>query len=123
MSKYNNRRVTTADGQVFDSAKEALRWSHLRLMQHAGKISELQRQVPYELIPAQYETFERYGKRGQRLKDGKKLLEKAVIYVADFVYVKDGERVVEDTKGVRTPDYVIKRKLMLYLKGIKILET
>ena len=123
MSKYNNRRTVTTDGEVFDSAKEAMRWGHLKLLQHAGLISDLQRQVPFELIPAQYETYERYGKKGQRLKDGQRCVEQSVVYVADFVYTHDGKQVVEDAKGVRTADYVIKRKLMLCLKGIKILET
>lgn len=123
MSKYNNSKVETPSGERFDSVKEYHRWRQLLLLQHAGVISDLQRQVPFELIPTQWETYERYGKNGQRLKDGRRRVELAVIYVADFVYTHDGKQVVEDTKGVRTPDYVIKRKLMLYLKGIKILET
>lgn len=123
MSKYNARKTATLDGIVHASSKEALRWSHLCLLQRAGIISDLQRQVPFELIPAQYETYERYGKKGQRLKDGQRCVEKSVVYVADFVYTHEGKQVVEDAKGVRTADYVIKRKLMLYLKGIKILET
>ena len=123
MSKYNNSKVETPSGERFDSVKEYHRWRQLLLLQHAGIISDLQRQVAFELIPTQWETYERYGKNGQRLKDGRRRVELAVTYVADFVYTHDGEQVVEDTKGVRTPDYVIKRKLMLYLKGIKILET
>lgn len=81
--------------------------------------------MKYELIPAQYETYERYGKKGQRLKDGVRLLEKSVCYVADFVYTiaETGENVVEDSKGVRTKDYIIKRKLMLAVHGIRIKET
>ena len=126
MSKYNNTKVVAANGEKFDSVKEYQRWRELRLLEIAGKISGLQRQVPFELIPAQYETYERYGKKGQRLKDGRRRVELAVTYVPDFVYTKDGEMVVEDVKSKMTkklPEYVIKRKLMLYLKGIKILET
>ena len=122
MSKYNNTKVVTESGERFDSVKEYHRWRELLLLQHAGKISDLQRQVKFELVPAQFETYERYGKKG-RLKDGRRRVELSVDYVADFVYTKDGKMVVEDVKGVRTVDYVIKRKLMLYLKGIKILET
>lgn len=126
MSKYNNTKVVAANGEKFDSVKEYQRWRELRLLEIAGKISDLQRQVPFELIPAQFETYERYGKNGQRLKDGRRRVELAVTYVADFVYTKDGEMVVEDVKSKMTkklPEYVIKRKLMLWLKGIKILET
>lgn len=53
----------------------------------------------------------------------KKLIERGVYYIADFVYYRDGEYIVEDTKGVRTKDYIIKRKLMLYVHGIKIKEV
>lgn len=105
MSKYKNVRTTTSDGIVHDSRKEAQRWCELKLLEKAGKITELQRQVKYELIPKQ---------------DG----ERACFYVADFVYhdVETGKMVVEDTKGKKTKEYVIKRKLMLYTHGIKIRE-
>ena len=122
MSKYYNIKTRTSDGLVFDSHKEARRWEQLLLLQKAGKISHLEMQVAYELLPNQYETYERYGKSGQRLKDGIKLVERAINYVADFVYTENGKIIVEDTKGVRTPDYVIKRKLMLHIHGIRIRE-
>ena len=96
------------NGVVYDSQKEANRWCELSLLQRAGKITNLQRQVKYELIPA------------QRI-DGK-VVERACTYVADFVYEENGNTVVEDTKGFKTKDYIIKRKLMLYLKGIRIRE-
>jgi hypothetical protein len=115
------------DGTVFDSHKEAIRWDELLLLQRAGKITELRRQVEYELIPAQYETYERYGKSGQRLKDGVRLLERKVCYVADFVYTdaETGENIVEDTKSTatRTKDYILKRKLMLAVHSIRIREV
>lgn len=114
---------TKVNGIDFDSRKEARRYQQLMLLQNGGVISELQTQVKYVLIPAQYETYERYGKKGQRLKDGKKLLEKEVSYIADFVYVQDGKKVVEDTKGFRTKDYILKRKLMLWVHNIKIKEV
>ena len=124
-SKYYNIKTRALDGTVFDSLKEARRWDELTLLQRAGKIFDLQRQVKYELIPAQYQTYERYGKKGQRLKDGVRLLEKKVCYVADFVYTnaETGENVVEDSKGVRTKDYILKRKLMLAVHGIRIKEV
>lgn len=124
-NKYYNVKTKTSDGTVFDSRKEARRYDQLLLLQRAGEISDLKRQVPYELVPNQYITYERYSKTGKRLKDGKKLIERKVEYVADFVYTetKSGEVVVEDTKGIRTKDYVLKRKLMRYVHGIKIREA
>jgi hypothetical protein len=77
----------------------------LRLLEQSGEILGLREQVPFEVIPKQ---------------DG----ERPCKYIADFTYTtKRGEYVVEDTKGVRTVDYVIKRKLMLHVHGIRIRET
>jgi hypothetical protein len=124
MNKYHNRKTITSDGIVHDSQKEANRWCELKLLERAGKITDLKRQVEYELIPDQYETYERYGKNGNRLKDGIKLIERRCVYVADFVYhnVEANKMVVEDTKGVRTKEYIIKRKLMLAVHKIRITE-
>lgn len=119
--KYQNKKVEV-DGIIFDSKKEARRFNELSLLERAGAIQDLQTQVKFVLIPAQYETIERYGKKGQRLKDGQKCLEKECAYFADFVYYENGKKVVEDTKGFRTADYIIKRKLMLYVHGICIKE-
>lgn len=125
MNKYRNRKTKTSDGVIHDSRLEAGRWCELKLLERAGKITDLRRQVEYELIPAQYETYERYGKNGQRLKDGVKLIERNCCYVADFVYrdVETNKMVVEDTKGAKTADYIIKRKLMLWVHKIKIKEV
>ena len=105
-NKYGAKKITDpATGFVFDSKAEFIRWCELRIMERAGKISDLQRQVKYELIPKQ---------KGER----------ACTYLADFVYKdSDGNTVVEDTKGVRTDAYRIKRKLMLWVHGIRIKET
>lgn len=110
-------------GITFDSKREAARYRDLCFLQKAGQIEDLELQKRFELIPAQYETYPRYGKKGQRLKDGKKCVEKAVVYVADFVYYHNGELVVEDTKGVRTEAYIIKRKLMRWVHGIEVREV
>ena len=107
MSKYRNQK-TQWNGNIYDSKKEARRHAELLLLQRAGKISELDTQVRFELLPA------------QRI-DGK-VVERAVSYVADFVYKQNGLRVVEDTKGYRTKDYILKRKMMLYFHGIRIKE-
>ena len=104
MSKYGNIKTVTSDGIKHDSIKEANRWCELKLLERAGRIQDLQRQVKYELIPKQ---------EGER----------AVYYIADFVYTENGQKVVEDVKGMRTKDYKLKKKLMLYFHGIKIKET
>lgn len=123
-TKYHNRKITR-EGLTFDSLKEYRRFCELRLLEKAGEIQNLERQKPFELIPAQYEYYERYGKNGKRLKDGKRCVEKSVVYNADFVYTKDGKIVVEDTKSAitKTKDYVLKRKMLLYFHGIRIREV
>lgn len=103
-TKYHNKKQNG-----FDSKKEFNRYAELALMQRAGKISDLQRQVRFVLIPAQY-------------KDGKCVF-RSCTYVADFVYIENGEKVVEDVKGFKTPEYIIKKKLMFQLFGILIKET
>lgn len=119
--KFHNKKVTV-EGETFDSKREASRWLELKMLQRAGRISNLERQKKFVLIPAQYEP-EITGPRGGKKKG--RLLEREVAYIADFVYcdAETGDLIVEDTKGVRTPEYIIKRKLMLWLKGIKIIEV
>ena len=102
--KYNNTKIRV-DGRLFDSKAEAARWQELQMLERAGEITELERQVEYELIPKQ---------KGER----------AVKYIADFRYVDhEGKTVVEDTKGVKTPVWIIKRKLMLRVHGIRVREV
>lgn len=108
MSKYGSKKIA-ADGMTFDSRKEYFRWHELSLLERAGMISGLQRQVRFELIPS------------QRI-DGK-VVERPVHYVADFVYQENGQTVVEDTKGFKTKDYILKRKMMLHTHGIRIREV
>lgn len=113
------------NGIVFDSRKEAKRYAELRLLERAGKISNLELQKVFELIPAQYETSAEVYTKGKNKGEPKKgkCLEKAVTYKADFTYIdENGYTVVEDTKGFKTKDYIIKRKLMLYQYGIRIKE-
>lgn len=121
-SKYHSKKITR-NGVTFDSQKEYRRFCELSLLQRAGAITDLKHQVPFELIPAQYETYERYGKNGNRLKDGQRCVEKAITYIADFSYIEDGKLVVEDVKGIRTKEYILKRKMMLYFHKIRIRET
>lgn len=119
MSKYFSRKAVV-DGITFDSGREAERYSQLMLLQKAGKISWLRIQVRFELLPAQYEETEavyiRGAKKGQPKRG--KCIEKAVFYIADFVYCDEyGRMIVEDAKGCRTKDYIIKRKLFRWKFG------
>lgn len=104
MGKYGNIKTVTSDGIRHDSVKEANRWCELNLMLRAGMIQDLQRQVKFELLPKQ---------EGER----------AVYYIADFVYMENGAKVVEDVKGCRTEVYKLKKKMMLFFHGIRIRET
>jgi hypothetical protein len=91
------------------------------MLQRAGRISDLQTQVPFELIPTQREPAT-VGKRGG-IKLGK-CIEQSCVYYADFVYKdSNGNTVVEDAKGMKTEAYKIKKKLMLYRHGIRIVEV
>ena len=119
MSKYHSKK-TVVDGMVFDSLKEARRYGVLKALEKTGEISGLRRQVEFLLIPEQREP-DTIGKRGGVHKG--KVIERKVAYYADFVYVRDGEVVVEDAKGIRTHDYIIKRKLMLHIHGIRVKEV
>ena len=127
-AKCGNKKVEV-DGIEFDSEKEARRYCELTRELQAGRITDLQLQKKFELIPAQYETFPRYGKNGQRIKDGKRCIEKSCTYKADFAYMQDGQLIVEDVKGYRDPAsaayarFTIVRKLMLWRHGIKIIEV
>ena len=119
--KYHNRKITV-DGETFDSKKEAQRFLELQLLQKAGKIEHLERQKKFVLIPAQYEP-DIIGPSGGKKRG--KLIEHEVAYYADFYYYNPtfDSWVVEDTKGMKTKEYIIKRKMMLYLKEIRILEV
>lgn len=123
MSKYYNQK-TTINGIVFDSRKEARRWTELTLLLKAGQIKDLQRQVKFVLIPAQYQDVQVTDKKG-KTKTKSVLVERECSYIADFMYfdIDKGIIAVEDTKGLKTKEYIIKRKLMRYLKNIAITEV
>ena len=103
MNKYH-AKPTFVDGRRFASQKEAARYCELRLLERAGQIQDLTTQVPFVLIEKS-----QYGR--------------AIKYVADFVYTQDGRKVVEDAKGVRTPVYKLKKRLMAETLGIEIAEV
>lgn len=97
--KYHNQK-TTVDGITFDSAKEAGRYHELMMMERAGQIKDLRRQVKYEL----QEGF--IGISGKWVRP--------IYYVADADYWEQGRHVVEDTKSVATKkikSYVLKKKM------------
>ena len=102
-SKYHAKK-TVLDGIRFDSKKEAKRYNELRTLEKLKVISNLRLQVPYVLIE-------------------KSIYGRSIKYLADFVYLKDGETVVEDCKGVRTPVYRLKKRLMAEKYGIIIQES
>lgn len=95
-NKYGNKKVNVG-GETFDSRLEARRFQILRLLERAGEIRDLRRQVPFELIPA-------YTKGRRKVRPA--------VYVADFVYTdKHGRTHVEDTKGYKTAEYKLKKKI------------
>ena len=122
MSKYRNNK-TEVDGMVFDSRKEAYYYKKLKLMLLAGEISNLRTQVTYELVPAIWRDEVKHLKTKDKIV--KKLVQRAINYIADFVYTSTatGEECVIDCKGFRTKEYLIKKKMMLALKGISIIEV
>lgn len=108
-SKYHATK-TVIDGITFDSKREAKRYQELKLLERAGAIRDLKRQVRYELIPA----FDCDGKHYR-----------PTTYIADFVYtdVNTGKEVVEDCKGYRTDVYRLKAKLLARRFGVAIRES
>ena len=106
--KYHNTK-TEYKGILFDSQKEAQRYAILLVLEQVGEIDNLRRQVKYTLIT------------GQRWSNGKK--HRDTNYIADFVYERNGETIVEDVKGFRTQAYKIKKELMKDRHGIEILEV
>ena len=119
-NKYHAKKVVF-DGITFDSRKEGLYYLKLKDMERRGEISELRLQVPYELLPAIYRDEIVHLKTKDKVI--KRLIQRAVTYVADFVYVQDGKEIVIDAKGMRLPDYILKKKMMLALKGIEVIEV
>lgn len=103
-SKYHSIK-TIVDGITFHSKKEAERYIDLKLLHRAGKVKRVNLQVEFELVPKQ---------KGER----------SVVYIADFeVEYPDGHIEYEDVKGMKTKDYIIKRKLMLWIHEIRIKEV
>jgi hypothetical protein len=102
-SKFGNKK-TEVDGIMFDSKREAARYQALKLMAHAGEITELELQVRFPIRV-----------NGQEV----------CCYISDFTYRPrgGGSLVVEDCKGAKTETYLLKKKLLKAIHGIEILET
>lgn len=106
--KYGNRK-SLAEGIEFDSKAEAMRFLQLRAREQNGEISELRLQVKFQLTS------------GGRWRNGK--MHRKTYYIADFVYLENGQTVVEDVKGFRTAVYKLKRELMKEIYDIEIREV
>lgn len=122
-TKYNNKKVEV-DGVVYDSKREYERWLLLKDAEEQGIITDLQRQVKFELIPAVIEEYVEHLKTKDKIKT--RVLQRPITYTADACYYKDGEYIVEDMKvspKVKTDKYILKNKMMFALKGIRIKEV
>lgn len=118
-NKYNAKKSYCSNGHLHDSLKEAKRCDELHLLLMTGAIADLELQKPYLIIPALYETIEcnevyKVGKLKGQKKTKRRCVEQSAYYKADFVYLdtQTGKTVIEDSKGKRTKDYILKRKLM-----------
>ena len=118
--KYGNHKIKNAYG-TYDSQLEYARFIFLSNREKEGEITNLRRQVEYLLIPAQYGTEIKHLKTKD--KEVRVLLERSCSYIADFVYERNGETIVEDCKGAKgiiTEAAKIKKKLLLWLHGIEL---
>lgn len=116
-SKYHSRKIM-ADGLVFDSNLELERWRVLRLAESRGTISNLRRQVPFVLLPKQTIKVRKVLKTKIKMVD--RVAFREVVYVADFVYERNGAEVIEDTKGIILPMFRLKAALLMYFHGKSI---
>lgn len=106
-NKYRAKKCVV-DGIKFDSQKEAKRWFHLKNLERAKEITDLRRQVRFPLL----------GQHMPLMSDAGRPLS----YVADFVYLRDGKQVIEDTKGYLTKEYKLKKAIMRAM-GLTVVEV
>ncbi len=105
-SKYN-AQPQVVDGVKFDSGREAKRWQELKLLERAGRISKLERQVTYILAPSVKILGEKRARPALRLK-------------IDFRYVEDGQTIADDAKGYSDTAFRIRQHLMKSVHGIDV---
>lgn len=101
-NKYLNKKSVN-NGITFDSKKELERWKTLQILVSKNLIHSLQRQVTFFLLPKN-DKFN------------------SVRYIADFVYYKNGQKIIEDVKGYKTKEYILKKKMMYHFHKILIQE-
>lgn len=118
-NKYGAKKTVCSLGHTHDSKKEAERCLELHLLEQSGEITDLKMQVSYLIIPAIFKEIEleevyKVGVNKGKPKKKKICEEQAAYYKADFVYYDKRKKhfVIEDCKGKRTKDYILKRKLM-----------
>lgn len=122
-SKYGNTRFFTEDGQKWDSKKEYRRWLVLKDAEDKGLITNLRRQVVFELIPSIKETYVEHLKTKDRIKE--RVIQRPISYTADFCYTKDEQEVAEDIKAspnaaALDKTFLLKEKLFRWKFGFPI---
>lgn len=121
-TKYHSR-ANEIDGIKFASKREAVWYERFKEKKAHGEIKDFKMQVPFELIPVQKQIVTVIDKKGRQV-DKEKVIERAVTYVADFIVIhSDGSTEVYDVKGFPDQKYPIKRKLLLYVHGLRITEV
>ena len=118
--KYGNKKVEY-QGQLFDSKREMQRYVVLKEAEEKGLISDLRTQVTFELIPAITEEYVEHLKTKDKIKT--RVLQRAVTYKADFVYIKDGEEIIEDvkiSKALIPKEFSLKEKIFFWKYGKRI---
>ena len=98
-NKYHAKKITIGN-TTYDSKKEFKRAEYLEWLQKIKQISNLQKQVKFVL----QEPY--VNNKGEKIR--------AITYIADFVYTQDGKKIVEDVKGVKTKEYLLKKKIFQY---------
>lgn len=96
-NKYHNKKLDTPDGK-FDSKYEYQKWCELKLLEKAGEISSLKRQVKLELIPKIKTNIETF---------------RSISYYADFMYIDGDKKIIYESKGYKTKEYLIKKRLLI----------
>ncbi|MGN0929859.1 MAG: DUF1064 domain-containing protein [Alphaproteobacteria bacterium] len=122
-NKYKNKKVCFG-GDTFDSKRELNRYLVLKDAEQRGVITDLQRQVTFELIPPITQDYIKHLKTKDKVVT--KVIQRAINYTSDFTYYKNGEYVVEDCKispKLKPKEYALKYKMMFALKGIRIKEV
>jgi hypothetical protein len=103
-ARYQRNKYGAKRTNGYHSAREAKRAAELKLLERSGEITDLREQVPFVLLEKQI------GERGVKI-------------IVDFTYRENGTLIAEDAKGFKTPEYIIKRKLLLAVHGLRIRET